>query len=74
MLLGALAVTVTLVIVQYMPTHNDTEIAKFNLIQLFIQPSVEVVKRDNKLNFRCNFGQLLFNFKLMTLTFLSEII
>ena len=24
------------------------------------------VKRDNKLNFRCNFGQLLFNFKLMT--------
>ena len=44
MLLGALAVTVTLVIVQYMPTHNDTEIAKFNLIQLFIQSSVQVVK------------------------------
>ena len=32
------------------------------------------VKRGNKINFRCNFGQLLLNFKLVTLTFLSEII
>ena len=37
-------------------------------------PNLFKMKRDKKLNFRCNFGQLLFNFKLMTLTFLSEII